>query len=203
QDVPRAIKLICLVADLRALEEKLNPTEQIIHNALCLLGEMFDALVEPFINPTLPPPEQMIRIVKFAHICCGLFAKHESDFIPSQLYGDLQCMVKNMIFKVAHTKVLNPKLKVFLCLLGDDVLETLFGRSRMIGGHSPNMAIDELRQRFCSALRVDKIFGKYPHLERRARRLKLVRSRDLDHLSPAHWEGDLTASSCEMRGGGS
>ncbi|KAJ6568869.1 hypothetical protein B0H19DRAFT_901968, partial [Mycena capillaripes] len=117
QDVPRAIKLICLVADLRQVEEVFTPSEKNTHRALCLLGKMFDALVEPFINPTLSLSEQMIRIVKFAHICCALFAKHEGDFVSSQLYGDLQCMVKNMIFKIAHTKVLNPMLKVFLCLL--------------------------------------------------------------------------------------
>jgi hypothetical protein len=49
-------------------------------------------------------------------------------------------MVKNARFKIVYSKVLNPLVKVFLCLLGDDVLETLFGRSRMIGGYSPNMA---------------------------------------------------------------
>ncbi|KAJ7620027.1 hypothetical protein B0H17DRAFT_1340775 [Mycena rosella] len=199
QDVPRAVKLLCLVADLRHLDTSVfTPSERNTHRALSLLGEMFDALVEPFINPKLSLSQQITHLVKFAHIACALFVQHEGDFVSNQLYGDLQCMVKNAIFKIAHSKVLNPMLKVFLCLLGDDVLETLFGRSRMIGGHSPNMAVDELRQRFCSALRMDKIFRKYPYLERRARRLRLVRSRDLDHLSPAQWDGDLTAQSCDI-----
>ncbi|KAJ7479108.1 hypothetical protein FB451DRAFT_1131301 [Mycena latifolia] len=199
QDVPRAVKLLCLIADLRDLDtSEFTPSERNTHRALSLLGEMFDALVEPFINPTLSLSEQMTQLVKFAHIACALFIKHEGDFVSNQLYGDLQCMVKNAIFKIAHSKVLNPLLKVFLCLLGDDVLETLFGRSRMIGGHSPNMAIDELRQRFCSALRMDKIFRKYPYLERRARQLRMVRSRDVDHLSPRQWDGDLTAQSCNI-----
>ncbi|KAJ7503915.1 hypothetical protein B0H11DRAFT_2352833 [Mycena galericulata] len=200
QDVPRAIKLICLVADLRQLENpsEFTPAERNTHRALCLLGEMFDALVEPFINPSFSLSEQMIHLVKFAHIACAMFVKHDSAFVSNQLYGDLQCMIKNMIFKIARSKLLNPSLKVFLCLLGDDVLETLFGRSRMIGGHSPNMAIDELRQRLCSALRMDKIFQKYPYLERRARRLRMARSRDVDHLSPRQWEGDITAQSCDI-----
>ncbi|KAK7034343.1 hypothetical protein R3P38DRAFT_2519217, partial [Favolaschia claudopus] len=188
-----------LIADLRQLDtSEFTPSEKITHRALSLLGEMFDALVDPFINPTLSPSEQMISLVKFAHISCALFVKHGGDFFSHQLYGDLQCMVKNMIFKIAHSKVLNPMLKVFLCLLGDDVLEMLFGRSRMIGGHSPNHAVDELRQRICSALRMDKIFQKYPHLERHARRLYLVRARDVDHLSPRNWKGDLTAGSCNI-----
>jgi hypothetical protein len=152
-------------------------------------------LIEPFITPTLSLSDQIVSLVKFAHIACALFVKHDGDFLSHQLYGDLQAMVKNAIFKVAHSKVLNPLLKVFLCLLGDDVLEILFGKSRMIGRHSPNMAIDELRQRFGSALRIDYIFRKHPELQRRARRLKLLRSRDVGHLSPREWKGDLTAQS--------
>ncbi|KAJ7236387.1 hypothetical protein C8J57DRAFT_1569718 [Mycena rebaudengoi] len=199
QDVPRAVTLLCLVDDLRNLDTtEFTPSERNTHRALSLLGEMFHALLEPFINPTLSLSEQVIHLVKFAHPSCAMFINNEGDFMSSQLYGDLQCMVKNAIFKIAHSKVLNPALKVFLCLLGDDVLETLFGRSRMIGRHSPNMAVDELRQRFGSALRLDKIFRKYPHLERRARRLKLVRSRDVDHLIPSHWSGELTAQSCDL-----
>jgi hypothetical protein len=200
QDVPRAIKPLCLVAEMKMAVDstKLTPGELKTYRALCLLGEMFDALVEPFINPTLSLSEQLIHLVKFAHLICAMFIKHESAFISNQLYGDLQCMVKNAIFKIAHLKLLNPHLKVFLCLLGDDVLETLFGRSRMIGGHSPNMAIDEFRQRVGSALRMDEIFRKYPWLERCARRLRMVRSRDVDHLSPDAWEGELSAGSCDI-----
>ncbi|KAJ7254251.1 hypothetical protein C8J57DRAFT_1076384, partial [Mycena rebaudengoi] len=196
QDVPLAVKLVFLVAELRHLDSsEFTPSERKTHRALCLLGETFHALLEPFINPTLSLSEQIIHLVKLAHLTCALFLQNEGGFIPNQLYGDIQCMVKNAIFKVAHTKVLNPLLKVFLCLLGDNVLEVLFGRSRMIGGHSPNMAIDELRQRFASALRIDEIFRKYPHLERHAQRLKMARSRDVDHLTPDDWKTDTAGKS--------
>ncbi|KAF8161033.1 hypothetical protein B0H34DRAFT_699141 [Crassisporium funariophilum] len=47
-------------------------------------------------------------------------------------------MVKTAIFRVAHTLNLNPTLLILLCLLGNDVLEVLFGRTRMLGGHAPN-----------------------------------------------------------------
>jgi hypothetical protein len=60
------------------------------------------------------------------------------------------------------------------------------------------MAIDELRQRFGSALRIDSIYRKYPEVERRARRLKVLRSRDFDLLSPREWKGELTAQSCDL-----
>jgi len=72
--------------------------------------------------------------------------------------------------------MLDPQLKVFLCLLGDDVLEVVFGRVRMIGGHSPNVDIDEFRNRCASVIRLDAIFQTYPSWERRPGRLKLKRS---------------------------
>ncbi|KAJ7858865.1 hypothetical protein B0H13DRAFT_1640313, partial [Mycena leptocephala] len=183
QDVGRAVKLLYLTAELRHLS---------------LLGELFDAILTPFVDPTLSLSEQIVSLVKFAHLLCALFLKHDGNVIPHKLYRDLQCMIKNAVFKVAHTKVLNPRLKVFICLLGDDALERLFGRSRMIGGHSPNMAIDELRQRFGSALRIDAIFRRHPEWERKPRRLNMLRGRDVDHLTPGQWEGDLTAQSCDI-----
>jgi hypothetical protein len=126
QDVGRAIKLLWFVTDLRQFNgSDFLPSERNTHRALCLLGETFHALVEPFIEPNFSLSDQMISLVKFAHLVCALFVKHDGDFNSHQLYGDLQCMVKNAIFKIAHTKALNPMLKVFLCLLGDDVLETL------------------------------------------------------------------------------
>lgn len=61
------------------------------------------------------------------------------------------------------------------------------------------MDVDELRNRFGSALRLDEIFQRRPELEKRPRRLKLTRSRDVDHLSPRTWKGELTAESCNLR----
>ncbi|KAK7034826.1 hypothetical protein R3P38DRAFT_3312143 [Favolaschia claudopus] len=178
QHVPSTVKLLTLIGDLRFLDASdFTPAEANTHRALCILGEMFDALLDPFINPNLSLSQEIIQLVKFAHLSCALYLKHGSAFMPPQLYGDLQCLVKSAIFKIAHSKV-------FLCLLGDDVLEILFGRTRMIGGHASNMAIDEFRRRVGSALRIDEIFRRRPHLEKLAQRLSLGRSRDVDHLSP-------------------
>ncbi|KAF8055318.1 hypothetical protein FPV67DRAFT_1789064 [Lyophyllum atratum] len=199
QDVPRAIKLLNLTADLRNLDSSgFDPSERKTHCALSLLGEMLEALVEPFVNPGFSISQQITSLIKFAHILCALFLKHESAFMPHHLYNDLQCMVRTAIFRVAHTKVLDPQRKVLLCLLGDDVLEVLFGRIRMIGGHSPNVDVDEFRNRCASALRLDGIFQTYMSWERRPDRLKLKRSRDADHLSPRHWRGELRAATCDL-----
>ncbi|KAF9042838.1 hypothetical protein BDZ89DRAFT_912987, partial [Hymenopellis radicata] len=118
QDVPRVIKFLCLVADLRDLDEDdYNPSERHTYRALRLLGEMCGALVEPFILLDLSLSEQITRLLRFAYLAFAVFRKHEGSFLPGQLYFDLQCMVKNAVFIIAHAKELNPAMKVFLCLL--------------------------------------------------------------------------------------
>jgi hypothetical protein len=100
-------------------------------------------------------------------------------------------MVRSAIFRVAHAKNLDPEQIVLLCLLGDDVLEALFGRVCMIGGHNPNVGSGELRENISSAICLDRIFDEFPDLERAAKRLNLSRAGHLDHLSPRHWTGEL------------
>jgi hypothetical protein len=107
-------------------------------------------------------------------------------------------MIRTAVFRVAHTKLLDEDRNVYLCLLGDDVLEVLFGRVRMIGGHSQNVAADEFCNRAAGAVRLELIFQEYPKWERSARRLMLKRGRDADHLSPRHWKGELSARSCNL-----
>ncbi|THH17691.1 hypothetical protein EUX98_g9079 [Antrodiella citrinella] len=199
QDVPRAVKLLTLIGDIRHMDtSELDPSEAKTHRSLSLLGETLNALTEPFVDPTLSLSKQIISLVLFAHLACALFMKHGSKFMPLHLYSDLQCMVRTAIFHVAHTKLLDPELKVFLCLLGDDVLEVLFGLARMIGGHSPNVDVDMLGQRFGSVLRLASIFLRHPGWEQHPQRLRLKRSRDADHLSPRNWIGDLRASQCDL-----
>ncbi|KAJ2932281.1 hypothetical protein H1R20_g4818, partial [Candolleomyces eurysporus] len=199
QDVPRAIKLLTLIPTLRKLDRvDMNPSELQTHSTLSLLGEMLEALVKPFIEPAQSLSQQITSLAKFAFILCALFIQHGSAFMPFHLYSDLQCMIRTAVFRVAHTKLLDEDRNVYLCLLGDDVLEVLFGRIRMIGGHSPNVAADEFCNRAAGAVRLDLIFQDYPKWERSARRLMLKRGRDADHLSPRHWKGELSARSCNL-----
>jgi hypothetical protein len=120
QEVRWAIKLFNLTGDIRNLETNdFNPSEQSTHNALSLLGEVLEALLNPFIDSNLTLSEQVVNLVKFAHIACALFHEHESDFMSKHLYSDLQCMIRTAKLCVADTKVLHPNLKFFLCLLGE------------------------------------------------------------------------------------
>ncbi|KAJ6608994.1 hypothetical protein B0H10DRAFT_1814673, partial [Mycena sp. CBHHK59/15] len=199
QYVSVAIKLLLCIVEIAELDpEDLDPSEAAEFEALCLLGEVFDALLQPFINTELSLSEQIQSLITFSHLLCTLYVENGTSFMPNQLYTDLQAMVKNAVLMVPKTRILNGQLKVFVCLLGDDVLEVLFGRSRMIGGHSPNCSVGELRDRFSSALNLDYIYEHHPELERKPRRLNMSRLRHVDHLQPSHFKRELRADSCDL-----
>ncbi|KAK7034836.1 hypothetical protein R3P38DRAFT_2518785 [Favolaschia claudopus] len=177
QNVSEAIKLLLCIVEIAKLDPKdFDPSEAAEFEALCLLGEAYNALLQPFINVDLSLSEQ----------------------IQSLLYADMQSMLKNAVLMVPKTRLINGELKVYICLLGDDVLEALFGRCRMIGGHSPNCSIGELRDRFGSAMNLDYIYERHPELERHPPRLNMIRKRHVDHLRPSHFKRELRAKSCDL-----
>lgn len=200
QDVPRAIKLLlCIVKIGKLNPSEFDPSEAAELEALSLLGEALDALLQPFINIELSLSQQIESLIKFSHLFCALYIQNGTSFIPNQLYADIQAMVKNAVLMVPKTRIINGELKVFICLLGDDVLEALFGRSRMIGRHSPNCSTGELRDRFGSAMNLDYIYEQHPEWERKPRRLNMGRMRHVDHLRPAHFKRELRANSCDLK----
>jgi len=167
QDVPRAIKLMLSIVEIGDIDpEDFDPSEAAEFEAIRLLGEFFDALLQPFINTELSLSEQIESLIKASHLLCALYLQNGTSFLPNQLYADVQAMIKNAILMVPKTRVVNGQLKVFICLLGDDVLEALFGRLRMIGGHSPNSSVGELHNCFCSAMNLNHIYQEHPELER-------------------------------------
>ncbi|KAF8206640.1 hypothetical protein K438DRAFT_1962974 [Mycena galopus ATCC 62051] len=199
QNVSRAVQLLLCVVEIRTIDKMgLDPAEEAEYEALCLLGEVFGALLQPFINPQLSLSQQITSLVTFAHLACGLYMQNGTSFMSNQLYGDLQTMVKASIIVTARTQLLDPLLDVLICLLGDNPVETLFGRSRMCGGHAPNCSISELLTRFASAMNLDNVFRHNPELERSPRRLKLVRGWDNDHVGPTQWKGETVAGSCDI-----
>ncbi|KAF8205853.1 hypothetical protein K438DRAFT_1756600 [Mycena galopus ATCC 62051] len=166
--------------------------------ALCLLAEVFNAWIQPYINTNLLLSEQIKSLVLCSHLICGLYLQNGASFMSNQLYAHIQASVQNAVLMVPKTWLINGELKVFICLLGDDVLEALFGRSRMIGGHSPNCSIAELQDRFTSAMTLDWIYEQYPEFEREPRRLNMSRMRRIDHLRPRHFQRGLRAKSCDL-----
>ena len=145
QDVPRAVELIHAVGDLHALDKSaFNPSQMKIIEALQVIGTLFHAMTEPFINAELSLIEQMTYLSEFAHLSLVLYRLNGTSFMSNQLYGDSQVMVKNAFFYLVKQTLMDPNLQVLLMLSGDDRLENLFGRVRMQGMHNCSVHLKTL-----------------------------------------------------------
>ncbi|KAJ7911246.1 hypothetical protein B0H13DRAFT_1485727, partial [Mycena leptocephala] len=101
QDVPRAIKLLLCIVDVAQLDsEDFDPSDMAEFEAICLLGELLDAWLQPFINVELSLSEQIQSLVKISHLLCALYMQNGTAFLPNQVYGDLQTTIKNAILMV-------------------------------------------------------------------------------------------------------
>ncbi|KAL1697942.1 hypothetical protein EV121DRAFT_218888, partial [Schizophyllum commune] len=199
QDVPRAYALLSRIADLRNVNtSEFNPTDKDTHDALSLFGELLHCLLEAFTNVELDLSEAVTHLVCFAHLTCALYCKNDTSFMPNQLYSDIQCMVKNVVFTVAKAQELDPESEVHMPLFGTDELEKFFGLLRMLGGHHPNLDLAEIAARCRSVLNLQDVFRRHPEWEKMPTRLKIQRTRDFDHLSPRDWKKDHIAAHCDL-----
>ncbi|KAJ7929793.1 hypothetical protein B0H13DRAFT_2228459 [Mycena leptocephala] len=129
QNVARSIQLMLCIIELTSLDSAdFDPNEAVEFEALCLLAEFLNVWLQPYINTDLSLSEHIESLVLCSHLCAGLYLQNGGSFVSNQLYAHIQATVKNAVLMVAKTRVINGKLKVFICLLGDDVLEALFGR---------------------------------------------------------------------------
>lgn len=172
QDVTRAIELIQALSNLRNLKSSdFNPSKFRTVRALQLIGALFHAMTQPFVNPDLSLAQQMAYLSEYAHITFMLYRQHGTSFMSNQLYGDSQVMVKNAYFYLAKQILMNPSLPVLLMLSGDDRLENLFGRVRMQGAHNSGVDIKTLLERLANAMDLCRIFSKHPEWDKGHRRL--------------------------------
>ncbi|KAL1742877.1 hypothetical protein HDZ31DRAFT_65580 [Schizophyllum fasciatum] len=200
QDVPRAYALLSRIAEFRHVDTSdFNPSDKDMHDALSLLGELLHCILEAFTNVDLDLSAAIIHVVCLAHLACALYCKNDTSFMPNQLYSDIQCMVKNIIFTVAKAQEMDPEGEVFMPLFGTDELEKFFGLLRMLGGHHPNLDLSEIAARCRSVLNLQDVFRRHPEWERMPVRLRIKRTRDFDHLSPRNWKKNLIAAHCNLR----
>lgn len=115
-----------------------------------------------------------------------------------QLYYDLQTTVKNAFFCLAKQQCLDPHAPFFLGDVGDDPLELLFGRTRMIGGHNSAFSYAQALDRIGAAKDIDTVFKRHPELDPGHRHLKLTRQEGVDHINRDLWKGDIIAGRCDL-----
>ncbi|EIW53976.1 uncharacterized protein TRAVEDRAFT_88281, partial [Trametes versicolor FP-101664 SS1] len=199
QDVPRAIEFLEAVEEIKDLPtDGCSPGELQEAQLVGLVGDIFMSFMDAFVRPDWSLSQQLVSLSKFAHAAFALFRIHGVNFMPNQLYSDMQMTVKNAFFCIAKQQELDGSQPFYLFLLGDDRLENLFGRVRMQGGHSPNFSFKQLVDRLAAAMDLDAIFTRHPSLDPGFRRLKITRTEHLDHLNPESWRGDAVADQVSL-----
>ncbi|THH06902.1 hypothetical protein EW146_g9475, partial [Bondarzewia mesenterica] len=201
QNIPVAVRLMQAIIDAsRAVHSAdLDPSDRRVHMAMTLLAELFESLLKPFVDVTLSLSEQIACLSKYAHLCFVFFRGHGTSFMANQLYADSQSMVKNVIFCISKQQLLDPLQRLFLCQVGDDHLELLFGKVQMLGGHHPNVNISELKQHLEAILDILAIYGRNRGWDNGHRRLKLIDAEGIDHTNPASWIGNVVVGNINIQ----
>ncbi|KAJ7046130.1 hypothetical protein C8F04DRAFT_1206173 [Mycena alexandri] len=196
-DVPRAVKLLLGVIALGDLDYgAADPNTCSDIDALRLLAAVIKSLLEPFTNTTMTLTQQITSLATFSHLSFTLFRCSRLQYMSNQLYGDSQTMVKNAMFCLAKQQELDPTQPFYLFQIGDDPLERLFGKLRMLGGHNSAMNYSQAIDRLGHACDLQGAFMRNPDLDQGERRLSMSRSEGVDHLTMKSWTADLTAGSC-------
>ncbi|KAK7021009.1 hypothetical protein R3P38DRAFT_3318281 [Favolaschia claudopus] len=124
QDVPRAVELMEAIIDFLAFDfGQVDADTAADLDSIRLLALVLKSILAPFITPDI------------------------LTFMSNQLYGDSQSMIKNAFFCLAKQQKLDPRLPFYLFQVGDDPLERLFGKLRMLGGHNSAMSYAQAIER--------------------------------------------------------
>ncbi|KAJ7442894.1 hypothetical protein B0H11DRAFT_1910549 [Mycena galericulata] len=165
-------------------------------DALRLLGEVIKAILEPFVNTGMSLTDQITSLSTFAYLSFTLFRVSRTQYMSNQLYGDRQTMVKNL----AKQTQLDPTQPFYLFQVGDDPLERLFGKLRLLGGHNSAMNYSQAIDRLGHAADLQGAFVRNPDLDQGERRLNMSRSEGVDHLTMKSFTGNLIAGLCHQPG---
>jgi len=138
QDVKLMYDLLTSIATLPPASLLSSPVEQKTRVVLRLLGHLYAHLLETYTNIHLTLHQQLEHLSSAAHLVLVFYKREKGGVMPSQLYFDLMCMIKNVYFCVAKTQLDDPEGRFWVILLGTDPLEIMFGRVRTIIGNDSN-----------------------------------------------------------------
>jgi hypothetical protein len=108
QNVKPAYDLLSAIASLPEALESNIPTVQTICQFLHLLGCIHAHILETYTNVNLSLHEQLVHLSALAHLYLAIYSIEKGNFVPSQLYFDIQTWIKNIFFCVAKTKLDDP-----------------------------------------------------------------------------------------------
>ena len=148
---------------------------------------------DPSIGERPGVPSDAVAQPRIAH-----FAKMQQRFVPEQLYHDLQATIRAKFHLVGEAQRLCPTEKLYLWMAGTDGLENLFATVRCLT-HARNVDAKELGERFSSAIGVEQVFEKKPHLKRTSKRLNGSEKGLLDHTNTRYFDDHGPANNTDVR----
>src|SRR5260370_6596045 len=118
--------------------------------------------------------------------------------MPTQLYLDIQLMIKNIYFCVTKAKVDPDITQFYAILLGTDHLEVTFGILWTVVGNDTNADTLQLTTQLSHVSEVQNILASHPEWDHTPHHLKLTslnelekKSQHMDHITPTLWKGDV------------
>ena len=164
QDVPKALELLKHVSDLSLAPDDHNPTWIAQRHAIYLMGCICYLLMWPFTDVTFCLQQQLEYLSAASHLLLVLFQENpqRGEFMPTQLYTDIQLMIKNVFFCAAKEKIANPNGRIYIILLGTDRLKTSFSILCTMVGNDANADILQLATRFSHISEVQNILASNP-----------------------------------------
>jgi hypothetical protein len=194
QNVPKANALLTCLSRASQLSVIASSVE---NKPLVLLGNVIDSFVSPFTVPTMTLDEQITSLVKCGHLLYALYRIDGAKFLPGQLIYDMQASIKNVMFCVAKTQLVDPTLPFYLLQTGTDRLETRFGTYRTTTSDR-NGDLTQFCDRAASAQHIDEIFSAHPSWNRASYRLSLDGRSGVDHTNPLSWVGDVVVGHVDL-----
>ena len=132
-----------------------------------------------------------------------LYQKEKANFMPSQLYHDLQATFIDALFCCAKAKVFFPSKPLYLVLNGTDPLERFFGNARLSNRGNNTDALGLINIARSLSACDDLLINKHPEWSTKSRSQRRIA---LDYSNPNNWDAEnlkmenVNVRSCWLNG---
>ncbi len=175
--MPKALELLKAIWELPCIDGRNDkPSWAAQCEALYMFGRVCYMLMCPFINVTLSLWQQLELLSATSHLLLILFHANpqKGHFMPTQLYSDIQTMIKNIYFCIMKAKVNPGIIKFHAILLGTDWLEVTFSILQTIVGNDVNADTLQLTTWLSHVSKVQNTLALHPEWDCTPHHLKLI-----------------------------
>ncbi|KAG9089389.1 hypothetical protein FRC06_001572 [Ceratobasidium sp. 370] len=141
--------------------------------------------------------EQVASLAKCGFLLFALYRSDGAKFLPGQLVYDMQTSIKNVMFCVGKTQLVDSSLPFYLLQTGTDRLESRFGTYRTTTSDR-NGDVLQMSERAAGAQHIDEVFCAHPKWNRVPYRLSLDGRSGIDHTNPSSWSGNVTVGNVNL-----